>query len=144
MGGRAMIYISLADYFGPWAGHPDLTPARQDAAIDLCNRVNALLAEMETCGIRARGNPKTGTLVSGETGGGFRPQDYPVGAKGSAHKEGQAIDLFDPFGSIGGYLYVRQNLLVRHKLWMEHPSATTGWCHVQSRGVKSGNTVFFP
>lgn len=139
-----MIEITLADYLGPWADHPDLTPERRDNAVRLLAAVNPLLAELERSSIRTRSNPKTGTLISGETGGGFRPQAFPVGAPLSAHKTGEAVDVFDPYGSIGGYLYVRQNLLVKHGLWMEAPSATTGWCHLQIRPVKSGRTVFNP
>lgn len=139
-----MQLISMQDYVGVWVGHPDWTTERQARAERLLIAVNGLLAELEKAGIRTRANPKTGTLISGETGGGFRPQDYPVGAKGSAHKTGEAIDLFDPFGSIGGYLYVRQIMLTRAGLWMESPMATTGWCHLQIRPVKSGNTVFQP
>lgn len=136
--------ITLADYLGPWKDHPDATPEVRANAEELLRRVNALLAELAANSIRTRTNPKTGTLVSGETGGGFRPQTYPVGAPKSAHKTGQAIDVFDPYGSLGAYLFVRQNLLVKHQLWMEAPSYTVGWLHLQSRGVPSGRTVFNP
>ena len=142
--GGAVVMITLADYLGPWKDHADATPEVRANAEELLRRVNALLNELIAAGIAARTNPKTGTAISGETGGGFRPQDYPVGAPKSAHKTGQALDLFDPFGSVGGYLYVRQSLLVKHRLWMEAPAACPGWCHLQSRPVPSGRTVFNP
>lgn len=136
--------ITLADYLGPWAEHPDATPDVRTRAEDLLLRVNALLAELAANSIKTRANPRTKTLVSGDLGGGFRPQDYPQGAAGSSHKTGQGVDVFDPYGSIGAYLVVRQNLLVKHRLWMESPAATPTWCHLQSRPVPSGRTVFNP
>ena len=139
-----MALISMHDYAALWYQSPDWTPERKANAEKLLVAVNGLLAELEKAGIQARTNPKTGTVISGETGGGFRPQNYPVGAPRSAHKTGEAVDIFDPYGSIGGYLYVRQIMLTRAGLWMESPMATTGWCHLQTRPVKSGMTVFNP
>lgn len=136
--------ITLSDYFGPWADHADLTPERRDNAVRLLAAVNPLLKHLEQNSIRTRHNPRTGTLVSGDVFGGFRPQSCPIGAPLSAHKTGEAVDVFDPYGSIAGYLFVRQNLLIQAKLWMEAPTATTGWCHLQIRPVKSGRTVFNP
>jgi hypothetical protein len=137
-----MIYVSLADYGGVWLAHPDFTPARQDAARDLCARVNALLADLEAEGVRTRANPKTGTLISGETYGGFRPQDCPIGAAGSSHKQGQGLDLFDPYGVLSGRLVMRVAMLVKHGLWMENPAATPTWCHLQTRPAKI--RIFIP
>ena len=136
--------ITLSDYVGTWSGHPDWTPERKANAERLLIAVNGLLAELAKAGIASRTNPKTGTLVSGETGGGFRPQSFPVGAPKSAHKTGEAVDLFDPFGSMGAYLQVRPIILTRNGLWLENPYATPGWIHCQTRPVKSGMTIFNP
>jgi hypothetical protein len=139
-----MALIMMHDYLGMWHTHPDLTPERKSNAERLLVAVNGLLAELERAGIQSRMNPKTGSVIAGETGGGFRPQDYHVGAKSSAHKTGQAVDIFDPFGSIGAYLQVRPNMLTRAGLWMENPYMTPTWCHLQTRPVASGKTIFNP
>lgn len=136
--------ITTAEYFGTWVDHPDITETVKTNAGVLLIAVNGLIVDLMRGLVYPRTNPKTGSAVSGETGGGFRPQDYPVGAPKSAHKTGEAIDLFDPYAAISGYLFVRQELLRKHGLWMEAPAMTVGWCHLQTRPVKSGNTVFYP
>ncbi len=139
-----MPHLTLDEYLGPWKDHPDATEEVRANALRLITAVSHLLDDLMRNLIYTRVNPKTGSIVSGETGGGFRPQDYPVGAPRSAHKTGEAVDLFDPFNSIAGHLQMRPDLIRKHGLWMEHPSATIGWCHLQIRPVKSGNTIFQP
>jgi hypothetical protein len=139
-----MPILTVAEYFGPWADHPDLTPDRRANAEKLVLAINALFTDLMRGLIYPRTNPKTNSVISGEMYGGFRPGDCPIGRKGSSHKEGQGADLFDLYAAISGHLFVRQELLRKHGLWMEHPNDTPGWCHLQTRPVKSGNTVFFP
>lgn len=140
----SMSLITLEDYAGPWGKSPDWTADRQDNAGDLLSRVNPLLDCMRADGVRVHGNPKTNTLVSGETYGGFRPQDCPIGAPGSSHKTGQAIDLFDPADTLDAWCMAHLDLLDQFGLYLEHPAATPTWCHLTTRAPKSGRRVFFP
>ncbi len=103
-------------------------------------KVFDLLREAESNGVEVQTNPKTRTLVSGEVYGGFRPQDCPIGAPHSAHKEGRAVDVYDPTGALDKWLTDAR--LAAHGLYREAPSATNGWCHLQDR--PTANRTFVP
>lgn len=81
---------------------------------------------------------------------GWRPPSLNVATPGAAvrskHMTGQAIDLADPEGDLDDWLMsdYGQAQLVDIGLWMEHPSATKGWSHVQSVPPRSGKRTFFP
>ena len=104
----------------------------------LLARVNALLHDCAM--IEAAAIPKVNS--------GWRPASYnatvPNAAVKSMHITGQAIDLADPDGDLDDYLFRHQDVLGDHGLWMEHPLATKGWCHLQSTPPRSGNRVFIP
>lgn len=89
-------------------------------------------------------NPKTGTGVSGEVYGGIRPQDCPIGAPHSNHKQGRAVDRFDPGDLIDNWCVAHQDRLLFHGIYIEHPSKTPGWSHWQAVPPPSGHTVFYP
>ena len=95
--------ITLAQYVGPWAKHPDLTPKRRDNAAHLLLAVARLEAHAVADGVTFHVNPKTGSGVSGSQYGGFRPQSCTQGSSKSAHKEGLAVDRFDPIGEIDAW-----------------------------------------
>jgi hypothetical protein len=149
-----MLFLSVDDYFAAYADHPDITQDRADNAEVLIGVVNALLEraypEMGALAL----NPITGTLVGGEKNGGFRPQDCPIGAPLSAHKQAQAVDIYDPDGKLDKWCFEHQDVLIELGLYLEHPDAThstsqrglhkEGWCHLQTRKTKSGNHVFYP
>jgi len=99
---------------------------------------------MARMGIRFPDNPKTKSGISGETFGGFRPQDCPIGAPTSRHKQGQAVDRYDPGDLIDAWCMAHQDRLAAYGIWLESPTATPGWSHWQCVGVPSGNRVFFP
>lgn len=115
---------------------------QNSAAVDLLARVNALLADyqMQT-GNELDINPHTGTLVSGETNGGFRLPDCPEGAPGSSHKEAKAVDVHD-LGRLDAW--VTDAILEKHGLYREHPHYTQGWCHLTTRAPGSGHRTFIP
>jgi len=136
--------ITIEQYAGVHAACDDWTPERQRNAAVLLGRVNALIAEMQADGVDFPTNPATGSLVSGQTFGGFRPQSCKQGASNSAHKEGQAVDLYDPEGLIDAWLLANTDALKRHDLYIEHPSATNGWSHWGTRKPGSGNRIFYP
>lgn len=87
-------------------------------------------------------NPRTHTYVAGETYGGFRPQDCPQGAPHSSHKQGQAVDIYDPDNALDNY--VTDAILEAYGLYREAPSATLRWCHLSDRPPGSGKRTFQP
>jgi hypothetical protein len=136
--------ITLAQYVGPHAQSKDWTFERQKAAMTLLDKVNALCGEMQSDGLVMQINPATRSQISGKTLGGFRPQDATQGAPNSSHKQGQGIDLFDPKDTIDAWCVANQERLANHGIYIEHPDATKGWCHMTTRAPRSGNRVFMP
>jgi len=136
--------MTVSDYFGKFKGHPALSEYNESLAEHLCKAVNRLLARAHADGISVDINPKTGTIISGEQYGGWRPPECPIGAPNSAHKTGQAVDLYDPAGELDTWIMAHQYMLPECGLYLEHPAATRGWTHLQTRAVKSGSRVFYP
>lgn len=134
--------ISLSQYVGPHKDSPDWTQTRQISANRLLCKVNDLCAYLAEQGVPLPINPATGSGVSGQTFGGFRPQSCPQGAPNSSHKEGTGIDLYDPSEHIDNAL--TDALLTRFGLYREHPNATKGWAHLTTRAPGSGNRTFLP
>ncbi len=122
----------------------DLTQEIRDSANKLLSVVNPLLEELEFRGVTLDEHPKTGCYVSS----GWRPPAINASivnaAPRSKHMTGHAIDLYDPDGDMDEFLFANQNLLQKYGLYMEHPLATKGWCHLQDIAPKSGNIVFYP
>jgi uncharacterized protein YcbK (DUF882 family) len=127
--------ITLGQY---WMGRDEvyphnLTPEIRDNATELLRRVNDLLAVFgEERGVRSGWRPPQ---VNAST---------PNAAPFSKHMTGQALDLDDPHGDMDQWALDNTNELARLGLWLEHPSATKGWCHLQSQPPKSGKRVFYP
>lgn len=125
--------ITLEDYFGRVSHIAAPSEEIQTNARDLLLRVNSLLAHL---GLRPTVNS------------GWRPPAYNAtiqnAAPNSKHMTGCAIDLADPDGEIDNILFNDPTILIEHKLWLEHPLATKGWCHLQSIPPRSGNRIFFP
>lgn len=74
---------------------------------------------------------------------GYRPAGYNKaigGAPNSAHITCEAVDFKDKDGEIKKFCTLER--LKEYGLWMEHPSATPSWCHVDIR--PRGNRVFKP
>jgi hypothetical protein len=137
--------LDVDHLFQAYQDHPGITSSHRSNAELLISRVNTLLARcLRTGQVDLETNPKTGTLISGEKNGGWRPQDCPIGAPNSSHKTGQGVDLYDPDGDIDNCLMEHQNILVECGLYIEHPSATRGWSHLTTRPPKSHNRVFYP
>jgi hypothetical protein len=147
--------ISEAEYFGHKINHADCTPVRRANAGMLLHRVNTLLADAHDAG--AYGwltDPDTGTCLSGSRGGagdgGFRLSTATTGRPGSSHKEGEGADVFDEGDSLDRWLDQFEggnggnSKLEQHGLYREHPDDTPGWCHLQTRAVKSGRRTFKP
>lgn len=136
--------ITLDEYFGPWAKHPDATPERRKNAAALLVACSHLETRAVADGVVFHDNPVTQSGVSGKDYGGFRPQSCPQGAPGSAHKQGLAVDRYDPDGEIDDWCMANLDLLEQSGIYLEHPGSTRGWSHWTIRAPKSGNRVFFP
>jgi hypothetical protein len=136
--------LTLEQYFGKYLHHKDVTPERRANAEKLVDTVNRLYDIMVAAGVVFKSNPLTGSIVGGETLGGFRPQDCPIGAPASAHKQGLAVDLYDPDGTIDSWLVSHQLALKPYGLFFEHPTATPRWSHWTIRAPKSGRRFFYP
>lgn len=135
--------LTVDDYFAAYADHPGITVDHITAATELVRRVNALLEDLVLMyRVDLDINPNTKTLVAGTKNGGWRPQDCPIGAPGSSHKQGEGVDLYDGDADIDGA--ITDQLLIKHGLYREHPSATRSWCHLTTRAPKSGRRSFYP
>jgi hypothetical protein len=79
---------------------------------------------------------------------GWRPAavnaTVPGAAKGSKHLSCQAIDLEDRDGGLDAWCINHLDALEELQLWLEHPDATPGWCHLQILPPRSGRRVFYP
>ena len=139
-----MSALSIEDYFGPWLNTADATPEIKEDAEHLVEAVNALMALAEFDEVMFHINPHTGTMVSGQTYGGFRPQSCTQGAKNSSHKQGLAVDLFDPQGAIDEWCVNNLDKLEACGIYLESPTDTPGWAHWTIRRPGSGNRVFKP
>ena len=126
-------------------GHLLGTDLRHNAAItiDLANR---LLVLAKLAGVTLETSPRTGSIVTS----GWRPPAINAGTPGAAprskHLACQAVDLFDPDGDLDEWLMTMggRKALEDLGLWIEHPAATKGWCHLQTVPPRSGNRVFYP
>lgn len=140
--------ITINDYFmGRRELHPlALTPDIERSALRMVELANSLLSQALSYGVSVPVNPKTGSQVSS----GWRPPAVNAATAGAAvnskHMLGQALDIYDPEGDLDDWLMTGegQAALAALGLWMEHPSATKGWCHIQSMPPRSGRRVFYP
>jgi len=134
--------ITVDDYFAGYPNDPGITDDFRTSAGAMLTFVNALLSHFESAGYLLAINPQTGTQVSGERDGGWRPRSCPTGAPNSAHKQARAVDVYDPEGHLDSWL--TNDLLVVYGLYREDPGSTRGWCHLTDRQPPSGRRTFFP
>lgn len=86
----------------------------------------------------------------GKVNSGWRPPAINAGTKGAAklsnHMTCKAIDIADVDGKLDQWLMTSegQRALVECELWMEHPSATPTWTHLQIVPPGSGRRVYYP
>lgn len=122
----------------------ELTAALRSNAVDLVSRVNELLSEFGQRGLTLSISTKSKSLVSS----GWRPQAINRNVQGasqrSKHITCQAIDIYDPDDRLDNFCKNNFTLLKSVGLWLEIPSATPGWCHLQSVAPASGHRMFKP
>jgi hypothetical protein len=108
------------------------------------DRVNALLEEALRGGVTLEMHPGNHSLVSS----GWRPPTVNAKTAGAApkskHMTCQALDVYDPDGDLDDWCMDHLEQLEAIGLWLEHPSATKGWCHLQTLPPRSGKRVFYP
>ena len=127
--------LKLADYFmGRDKAHrKELTREVRANARETVRRVNRLL--------RRAGMMRKVTS-------GWRPATVnaavPGAARGSKHLSCLAIDLEDRSGTLDAWCMMHLDVLEELGLWLEHPDATPGWCHLQTQPPRSGSRVFYP
>lgn len=117
--------VTASNKYPDRAKSPELTDEVKSNINDLITRVNALLTELGV---------KQVTVSSG-----FRPSAVNAAianaAKKSLHTQGKAVDLLDDKAQTLANLIAKSpNLLKKHDLWIEDPSATKGqstnWVHL--------------
>jgi hypothetical protein len=140
--------IEMRDYWmGRNVSHAlSLTPQIEHEAERTVDLANKLLDTAALHGIILPPHPTNHTPVSS----GWRPPAINAGTLGAApnskHMTGRAIDLYDPDGDLDNWLMTDKGVgtLEALGLWMEHPSATKGWCHLQTVPPGSNKRVFYP
>ena len=135
--------ITLDQYFGS----KEHTADQRQCAIELLNCVNALLDEAHDAGVYDYEiDQDTGTQISGSKGGsgdgGFRLPTSTTGSAKSSHKDAKGVDVFDPQGRLDKW--ITRTILVKHRLYREHPDKTVGWAHLTTRCPGSGCRTFLP
>lgn len=78
---------------------------------------------------------------------GYRPPDINKaigGGSKSAHMSLQACDFKDADGKLKEFIAKDPTILERCDLYMEDPTYTKTWVHLQNRPAKSGNRIFKP
>lgn len=136
--------ITQEQYIGKWQADFAASAIHAVNAAELLRRVNALFDHLALSGVRPKTNPITGCAIGGETLGGFRPHECPIGSPSSAHKTGEAIDIYDPLNELDSYITKNPDLLVKFDLYREHPMSTNHWMHLSIRKPDSGNRTFMP
>lgn len=110
----------------------DYTAELEKNAKVLLDQVNALLKELGV---------ENATVSSG-----WRPASLnatiPNASKTSAHITCQAVDIADVGQKISSQ--ITDELLEKFGLWMENPTRTPTWCHLQIRPIRSGMRIFNP
>jgi hypothetical protein len=125
--------VSLADYLMGRDRAAPLSPEFLSNAHTIVDRVNELLKRF--------GEHRKVTS-------GYRPQAINQNVKNAAphsnHMTCKACDLADPKNDLDEWCLKNLKALEEIGLWLEEPTSTPGWCHLQSVAPKSGRRVFIP
>lgn len=136
------------------------TDEHEESFRDLSARRDALRADFYAAHPERVGpdiDPDTGTEISGKRNGsgdgGFRLKGNTTSAPGvfSSHEQARGVDDSDQDNALDDWLTTfdrengrRNEMLEKHGLYREHPSATPTWCHLTTRAPKSGKRTFMP
>lgn len=136
--------ITLAQYLGPYANHPDVTREIRSNADLMLDKVSEILQAAQSDGVTLHINPHTGCYVAGNGNGGFRPAGATVGAPASKHKSGHAVDIYDPHRELARWVWKNQSAVEGSGLHIERPEWTPTWLHFQDVAPGSGVFAFIP
>jgi hypothetical protein len=105
------------------------------------NKLNPLLAAFDA----QRGSHFIAIVNSGYRSAAIN-KAIPNAAIRSKHLTGNAIDIRDVTGELKKWLVTDKGkgTLNVCGLFMEHPSATPTWCHLQDIAPGSGKLIFYP
>lgn len=121
------------DYPGEW------TFELVDHATDLLQKVNTLLSMFYA---------ERPAAASRKVNSGWRPAAINAGTPGAAkkskHMTGNAVDLSDSDEELDEWCESSLDKLKQCGLYMESPTKTPKWCHLQNLPPISGRTLFFP
>jgi hypothetical protein len=127
-------YITASGKYPARASSPELTEEVLKNAKTLLEKLNAFLNELGVTEVRVSS--------------GFRPASANAkagGAKRSAHMTGEACDLADSDGALDRLIEQNHGLLKKYGLWLEAPSKTPSWAHLDIRQrSKREKNIFFP
>jgi hypothetical protein len=132
------------EYFAVYKDHPDITDGIKNNVRRLHFACDMLSEYVKASGIKFQINPTTKSVIAGVKNGGFRPQDCTVGAPMSSHKQGLAVDLYDPYEDIDNWCMKHQDILTNCGIYIESPTKTPHWTHWTIKPPVSGNRVFMP
>lgn len=135
--------ISLSDYFmgRDITYAADLTESIKENAVETVSRANLLLDQFYSSNKKAHAR---------SVNSGWRPPAINASTKNAAvkskHMDGRAIDIGDDDEQLDEWCMTLtgQQCLKSIGLWLEHPSSTPRWCHVQIVAPRSGNRIFYP
>lgn len=111
---------------------PECTSAVRASAADLAERVSKLL---DALGVKPSISSGFRTAEANRKAG---------GSANSAHLTGQAVDLYDPKGTLAAAINRDVSILATYDLYCENTNFTFGWVHLSTRGPPSGRRVFVP
>lgn len=120
----------------------ELTPEIRANAKETLRRVNELLKLFYAA------NPASAQDRGCNSG--WRPRAVNAATHGAAllsnHMKAMACDVGDDDEALDRWLMTveGQAALTKIGLWMEHPSATPRWCHLQTVPPRSGRRVYYP
>lgn len=113
-------YITASGKYKDRLNSDELTVEVKDNAIKLLNKINSLLEELGIKDVKVSS--------------GFRPSSVNAATKGAAkkslHMTGEACDIEDAGNKLSHLILTRPELLAKHGLWLEDPTATPTWCHL--------------
>ena len=130
--------LTFEQYFGKRINNRYATEVRKANAVVLITRVNKLIGEYEReTDQKIQIDEDTGTQISGSRGGsgdgGFRLAQSRTGVKGSSHKQGMGIDIYDARNLFDNWISAHEYVLEDFDLYREGPAYTPGWVHLQTR-----------